>query len=401
MQIVYFGNDWFGENRTSSHHIARRLSVRFPLLYVETPGLRAPQATARDIRKLFRKVSKTFEQPRKIGPQMWHMTMPQIPFRGLPGVEKANLLFGMTRVRAALKEVGFTRPLSWFTVPHPGGLAGRLGECFSVYYCIDNYSALPDVDANSVARLDEGLSRRANLVFVCSSALLEAKRLLNPAVVFSPHGVDVELFAQAADRGQPAAALVQNAVRPVVGMFGLIDGRLDLALLKHLAHSRPQWTFVFVGRLASEMEELATFSNVILPGPVPYNSLPEWGRAFDICIMPYCSGPFAESANPLKMREYLASGKPVVSVPMPAAEPFVDYISIASTPAAFLAAMETELAEDSLQKQQRRIAAVAGSSWDARVDEVIATVERHRNSRSASALPMLRRAPQRQSEKAL
>lgn len=373
IEIVYFGNDWFAENRTSSHHIARRLAARFPLLYVESPGLRAPQATSRDLRKLIRKLSKTFETPRQIGPRMWHMTLPQIPFRGLPGVDRVNAGFGAMRVRGAARQLGFKRPVTWFTVPHPGVLAGRLGERLTVYYCIDDYSALPSVDSRQIARLDENLSRRADLVFVCSQTLFDAKRKLNDSVVFSPHGVDVDLFRQAQDGSLPLPEAIRGINHPVVGMFGLIDGRLDFDLIAFLARSRPRWTFLLVGHTEGA-SELAALPNIILPGPVPYETLPRWAQAFDVCIMPYKHGPFALSANPLKLREYLACGKPVVSIPMPSAEPFRAQISLAETAEAFLAAIEAELAQDCGQRRRERTAAVAGSGWDAKIEEVLETV---------------------------
>src|SRR5437899_8602403 len=72
--VIYFGNDWFAENRTSSHHIARRLSRVIPMLYVETPGIRAPQATARDVRKLWRKLRAAFAPPRKVHDQLYVKT---------------------------------------------------------------------------------------------------------------------------------------------------------------------------------------------------------------------------------------------------------------------------------------------------------------------------------------
>ena len=91
LAVVYFGNDWFAENRTSSHHIAERLSQRAPILYVDCPGLRAPKASKRDMRKLFRKLVSAFRPPQPIGPGMWHMSVPQIPFRRLPLVARINL----------------------------------------------------------------------------------------------------------------------------------------------------------------------------------------------------------------------------------------------------------------------------------------------------------------------
>src|SRR6266404_5057432 len=95
MQIVYFGNDWFAENRTSSHHIAKRLAERFPLLYVESPGLRAPKATSRDVKKLWTKLRNAFLLPTSIAGRMWHTTLPQIPFRNVPLVSALNRRLGV------------------------------------------------------------------------------------------------------------------------------------------------------------------------------------------------------------------------------------------------------------------------------------------------------------------
>src|ERR1039458_1396737 len=84
MSVIYFGNDWFAENRTSSHHIARQLARRMPVLYVDTPGMRSPTASTRDVRKILRIARKFLARPKSVGPQLWRLTVPQIPFRQLP-----------------------------------------------------------------------------------------------------------------------------------------------------------------------------------------------------------------------------------------------------------------------------------------------------------------------------
>jgi glycosyltransferase involved in cell wall biosynthesis len=96
--------------------------------------------------------------------------------------------------------------------------------------------------------------------------------------------------------------------------------------------------------------------------------------------MPYRPGAFAENANPLKLREYLACGKPVVSIPMPSVEPFRGLVQTAAGPEEFLAALETALATDSAAATQARMRAVERMSWDARVEEVIEIVQKHRNA---------------------
>src|SRR6476646_6266442 len=144
--VIYFGNDWSAENRTSSHHIAERLAARTSVLYVDSPGLRAPKANGRDLRKICRKLLSAVRRPRRVGERMWQMSMPQIPFRRLPFVRRLNMAFGRFLIRRALKRLGFARTVSWFAVPHPGFLANAVGESVVIYYCIDDYAALPDVD---------------------------------------------------------------------------------------------------------------------------------------------------------------------------------------------------------------------------------------------------------------
>ncbi len=385
MPIVYFGNDWFAENRTSSHHIATRLAERLPLLYVEVPGLRAPKASARDAKKLWKKLSRATSLPSRIHPalsekggvhpQMWHMTLPQIPFRTLPGVGALNRRLGRWLVKRALRHLGFERPLLWFAVPHAAPLAGQLDERGLVYYCIDDYASLPDVDRREIRRLDEILARRADQVFVASRALLEAKQPLNPRTAYSPHGVDVELFGRALNPALPLAAGARALRHPVIGFFGLLEAWTDLELLSYLARSRPQWTFLLIGRAAIDVSVLRSLPNVILPGPQPHETLPQWAKAFDVAIVPLRQNEQVRHSNPLKVREYLAAGKPVVSVPIPEVERFADCVGIARTHEEFLAKTEDALKTDSTEQRAARLRAVAGMTWEARVDEALGIVQ--------------------------
>jgi glycosyltransferase involved in cell wall biosynthesis len=382
LSIIYFGNDWFAENRTSSHHIARHLAESIPLLYIEVPGMRLPQATTRDVTKLWRKIRAAFRSPRKIGPQMWHMTLPQVPLgrNGIGG--KLNRTIGTWLVRRAMKQTGIANPISWFHVPHAGQLAGNLGERLVVYYCIDDYAALPGVNKTEIAAMDAALTRRADVVFAASSALCDAKKTANDNVVYSPHGVDAELFRQAADTSRPCAAGAADLKRPIIGFFGVLDDRMDIGLLRYLAQSRPNWTFLLIGFIRTDVRQLASVSNIVMPGAVPYASLPDWARAFDACVMPYRRDVFSASANPLKLREYLAAGKPIVSVPMPEAERFAGMIEVAGTPEEFLAKLDLVLSTDSENKCQERMNFVRPMTWDTRVSDVLATVKSFLGSRT-------------------
>jgi len=302
------------------------------------------------------------------------MTVPQIPFRRVPLIGPLNALLARHMLRMAMRRLGFQNPILWFAVPRAREVIGDLGERLVVYYCTDDHSGLPGVNVAEIARMDEDLTRRADQVFVTSLPLLHKKRQLNPNTLFSPHGVDLPLFRRASDSSLPVAPGARTLRHPVIGFFGLLESWVDLDLLVFLAKARPHWTFLLVGRVAVDLGELARLPNVVVPGPQPYESLPDWSRAFDVAIIPFRQTELIRNANPLKLKEYLATGKPVVSVPIPEVERFADCVSIASTPDEFLRQIENALDHDSEAKRRSRIQAVSGMTWDARVDEVVRVV---------------------------
>jgi glycosyltransferase involved in cell wall biosynthesis len=356
-----------------------------PVLYVDSPGLRAPTSSGRDIGRAARKLVGTLRRPHQVLENLWHCTVPQLPFRRLPGVPAFNRAFGTFAVRRAMRAVPVRQWLSWFVVPHPGFLAGRLGERLCVYYCIDEYAAHPGVDSERIAACDDELSRRADVLFVAPPMLLERKRALNAHVEFSPHGVDAELFARARDPSTVIPAAARDLQHPVIGYFGSLHEWIDLDLIEWLAEQRPHWQFLLVGHAAVDVSRLRTRANVHLPGAQPYAQLPAWAKAFDVAIIPYRLNRQVLNANPLKLREYLATGKPVVSVSNPEIDKFGEIVRIARGRDDFLAKIEDALANDTPAAALARIASVAGETWDARVETVLARVATALTAKTATS----------------
>lgn len=373
--IVYFGNDWYAENRTSSHHIAARLAKRVPLLYVSSPGMRAPSATQRDVVRAFRKLGQAGKLPVQIGDNLWTMTLPSIPFPGLPFVPQFNRLIGAALLRRAIRHLGFRNLISWFTVPHPGGFAKRLGERLSVYYCIDEYAAFPGVNKEVIQALDDHLTVTCDLAFFCTRKFMEGRSHLRTDSIYSPHGVDADLFATAMDPALPVPELARNLRRPVIGYFGNVTAWVDVELMTEMARARPDWTFLVVGLSLVDVSALKALPNVIMAGPQKYATLPSWAKAFDVCIAPHTTDSLMLNANPLKIREYLATGRPVVSTWLPEIDMFSPVMSLVHDRTQFLPAIEQALAEDPAQNREARLAAVRATSWDARVESILTAVE--------------------------
>jgi glycosyltransferase involved in cell wall biosynthesis len=288
-------------------------------------------------------------------------------------------------VRRAVRKLGFERRISWFVVVHPGMLAGTMGEEATVYYCTDDHASFPGVDPKTIQPIDDHLTRVADIVFVAPPKLVEAKRALNPNSHYSPHGVDAEMFAKASDPAVQPPEPVRNLQHPVVGYFGNLGEWLDYDLLVNLAKARPNWTFLFIGFAAADVTPLRACGNVVLAGPKPYETLPLWAHAFDVAILPYRMTQQIKHCSPLKLREYLACGKPVVTVRAPETDRYADVVYIAETFPEFLSSIETALAEDNPEERVRaRQQAVRGLTWDARFQETVAAVERTLAERAPS-----------------
>lgn len=368
--VVYFGNDWFAENRTSSHHIARRLCKQVNLLYVDSPGMRPPSGSKRDLRRIWSKLTQALKPPQKVEPGVWHCTVPQLPWRKLPGVATLNRWFGAWAVRRAMRIAGIDEPILWFLVPHPAFMLDAIEHKLAVYYCTDDYAAHPGVDVEHIKACDDVLTRRCDHVFVVPPALVERKKAINPSSSFSPHGVDVAMFARAQHPDTVVPARAAALPKPVIGYFGLIAPWTNIELIATVARERPHWHILMVGHASTNVDELLALPNVTMVGPQPYETLPQWAKAFDVAIIPYRMNQQVTNANPLKLREYLATGKPVVSVPAPELDKFGGLIRVATEPVGYIAQIEAALADTDPANVKARMDAVSKMSWDHRVEQI-------------------------------
>ena len=375
MKFIFFGNDWLADNRTSSHHIAKRLATRYPVLYVEVPGLKAPGASTRDLGKIIEKLRMTFQPPQLVAPHFWRMTLPQIPFRRNASLRAINRWLSRLLMRRAMRNFDFRHAIAWFHLPHPGFLAKQLDEQLTVFYCIDDYSNLPDVDSNAIQQMDDKLTAAADIVFAANQSLMDTHRIRDRNVFLSPHGVDAEMFTPSTTSGAKIPEEANRLQRPVIGWWGVIDSRVDVRLLKELALARPDWTILLIGRVATDVSVLRRLPNIVFAGPKPYAELPAWANTIDVCILPYSQSPWLCHASPFKLREYLSAGKPVVSTLFPEARIFASLVHVAADGPRFVHAIEESLAADSAELATLRRKAVGADTWDATVFHALEKVE--------------------------
>ncbi|HYE94132.1 MAG TPA: glycosyltransferase [Terriglobales bacterium] len=375
--IICFAHDFHGDP-TSKTHIMRILSENNRILWVNSIGWRRPAVSSRDARRIVAKVRQATQGLVRINPNLHVMSPLAVPFPGMPGVDQFNAGLLATSVRYYARRAGLSRPILWTFMPNTVGLVGRLGESRVIYHCVDEYSAFAGMSKETIQRMENELVRRADLVLTSADSLCQARRKLNPCTYFVSHGVDVAHFSRALDPGmQPAPEVADLVARgtPVIGFFGLIAEWIDLGLIAELVRRRPEWTFVMVGKATVDLAPLRGLPNVRLLGQKPYAELPAYCRAFDVGIIPFRIDELTLKVNPLKLREYLAAGLPVVSSDLPEVRKYADVVHVASGADGYLRAIEQALGERSEPAARARVEAMKHESWEARVEEMSDFIE--------------------------
>lgn len=374
--IIAFCKDW-QEPKTSNNHILEALAQRHRVLWVNSIATRAPNlASANDLAKIARKIRSWMRGTEVIHPNLRVLTPVLLPFPWSPWVMRLNRVLVCAQVRREARRWGFRQPQLWIFPPNAVDYAGQFGESRLVYYCVDEWSQFRHLQAEPLRRKERQLLEKADIVFVVSQELLAAKRRLNPRTFLIPHGVNHELFAQALRSDFPAAEPLRALPRPVLGFYGTIRDWVDQELLAGIAQRRPSWSLVLVGKVLTDVSALRRHPNIHLFDSQPYEELPRFCKGFDVGLIPYrLSDPRMQSVNPLKLREYLAAGLPVVSVDLPETRVLSEFVRFAATAEEFVRQIEVAIAEDTAARRIQRSAAMQSESWSARaarVEELLA-----------------------------
>jgi glycosyltransferase involved in cell wall biosynthesis len=365
--IVCFSNDWDGDP-LSKMHAMKILARENRVLWVNSIGNRKPTASARDVRRMAKKLAGAATGVQQRHPNIWVLTPLAIPFYGSELVRAANGALLRAQVKHAMDKLGFKDPIGWSFLPSSAPVSGTLGEELVVYHCVDEFSAFSDAPAQQIRELERRLLAKADVV-ICSSEKLRAdKARVNANSHLVQHGVDLEHFAKAFDPRTTVPAEVKNLPGPVVGFWGLIADWVDLRLVRHVADAFSGGSVVLLGSATTDLSPLSGARNVHVLGRKPYADLPGYAKAFDVALMPFKVNELTLAANPLKVREYLAAGLPVVSTAIPEVERLglcrigSDFDSVVREISAAIAA--------GAGPSEVRAAQVRSEGWDARVAEM-------------------------------
>ncbi|HZJ46357.1 MAG TPA: glycosyltransferase [Pyrinomonadaceae bacterium] len=364
--LLCFSHDWSGDP-LSKTHLMRILARDNRVLWVNSIGYRAPTASKADVSRAFKKLkaaTNALSEPEK---NIFVLNPLAIPIYGRPRIRELNKSLLRFQVKRAMRTLGFKNPINFVFNPAAAVIAGALDEEQLIYYCVDEYTAFSGVASRSLAEMEEQLMRKSDLVIVSADRLFQSKARINSNTVLIRHGVDFNHFRKALDPDTTVPEEIRNLPRPVIGFFGLIADWVDLELIAAVAKRFPDGSVVMVGKSTTDTKVLEQEPNIHLLGRKTYESLPGYCKGFDVALMPFRINELTLNANPLKVREYLAAGLPVVSTAIPEVE-VLGLCRIGTDRESFVREVEIALREPgpSGERSER----VRSESWDARVDEL-------------------------------
>ncbi len=379
--ICFSPNPWDALWR-NRQQIMARLARQNHILFVEpTPYLRS---TLANLRPTHQPLNHSTAQPL---PNLWlHRPPVYAPQSGRPPLGALTFRLRRRSLRQAMRRLGIEHPILWVFQYNLGEMLGHLGERLAIYHAVDEYSAyqmpadhIAGKDRRQIVRdMEADIIRRVDLVFVTSPALYETKRHLHPHVVLVPNGVDYDHFSRT--DLPPPPDLPPH--RPLIGYAGILNEKLDFPLLTAVAARHPEWQFLLIGPDAiapasaarPQLLALQQLPNVHSVGRKPVAQLPAYLHACAVCLMPYTQNEWTRNISPLKLYEYLATGIPIVSTSIPAAQEFASSLWLADNPDTFAQAIADALTADSPDRRRRQQTLARAYTWDNRIAALSAAI---------------------------
>jgi glycosyltransferase involved in cell wall biosynthesis len=388
--ICFGGEDWWYHHPHSKAHLMRKFArdgnkvIFVNSISMGLPGLKHKDLLPRIKRKLgsYSKLARQTEEGITV------VSPASLPFFGSAAARRVNRRLLGAQIGKLARSRGLSKPILWIAIPTAAEMIGTLDEAVVVYQVSDKYDANTmdhATDPSLIRRLHEHAIDAADLVFYSGRKLFnEATRGCDRSYLLE-QGVDYEHWCRVGEGTIEVASEVAAIPPPRLGYFGAIEPWLvDQELIKRAARERPEWQWIFIGNKSRglEIEELP--NTHFLP-PVAYAELPRYAAGFDVCVLPWeTEQSFTSYGSAIKVREYLATGKPVVIAPLPEYEPMGDVLRIARSREEFLRLVEEALRETDPVMKEKRQAAVASGTWEARAIWVGKLIERVLQAKASS-----------------
>lgn len=346
------------------------LSEENKIIWINSIGMRRPNINKSDLSRIITKVKGWFKGATHISDNFIHFSPIVLPFPGSKICRLINKYLLIFLINYYRKKLDMREIQLWTFMPNIVEIIGALDEKLLVYYCVDEWSKFSFMDGELLRSMEIELMKKADLVVTTADFLYKDKIQFNSNTKLLTHGVDRQFFAEALDDATEVAVELTGLKGPVLGFFGLIHEWIDIELIAYTAKTRPDWQIVLIGNVLVDVSVLKDLDNVHLLGKKAYADLAGYCKGFDLGLIPFMVNELTLNVNPIKLREYLAAGLPVVSTALPECEKYSEFIRIAGSKEEFVELVELELSNDSREKRQERSAQMKSETWRGKVEEL-------------------------------
>lgn len=346
------------------------------VLFIENTGVRVPGI--KDIPRIINRIKNWFlgvKGIRKEKENLYIFSPLVLPFPYFSFARWLNRHIILSVLEKWMKIVNFSNPIIWTFLPTPLSLnlIDNLSYKILIYYCIDSFKVSSD-SARKIKKSEIKLLKKADLVFVTSRELYTYCSNHNNKVYIFPFGVNFQEFQKVRIGQNSIPAEIKDIKRPIIGYVGGIHKWIDQNLIKEVAEKYPEYSFVFVGPIQTDISLLSGLKNVYFLGKKHHHEIPYIINNFNICIVPYLITEYTKNVYPTKLNEYHALGKPVISTDLPEIKNFNiennNLVLVAKTYGEFIGCISNALNDSSEVLLEKRISSAKRNSWDMRIEEM-------------------------------
>lgn len=373
--------DWDNPFWTNKQHVTVQLAASgYKVFYIDSLGLRRPSSSTQDIGRILKRLYKSAIGPRQVQKNIWVWSPPTIPLQNNPLIRRFNKILLSTMLKFYMNRIGMRQEILWTYNPLTVRLLNLKDFKKIVYHCVDDIKAQPCMPGNIIERGEQDLVKQSHIVFTTSHKLTEMQKRWNPNTYYFPNVADFEHFSKACSESTVIPDDLLKIPNPRIGFIGaIVDYKIDFRLIRFVAEKRSDWSIVLIGKIGegdpwTKSNLLQNVPNIHLIGPRPYGELPGYLKGFDVAILPNILNTYTESMFPMKFFEYLASGKPVVSVDLPALREYRNVIHIAQTPQDFISCID-EILKGNTTSLAERISIARLYTYEIRTQKMLQLTE--------------------------
>lgn len=369
LMLAISAGEWEGIQHRPHHFMRRSAQTGWTVIYVEPPAtLISPLKN----KKMLIRWQNWLKGLRKAEENIYTLSPPPIlPFGNkYRWINKINQWLISRTIKRVLKSFG-NYPVDLYSfLPNAVDLLPYLKTDKVIYDCVDDHGFFTGfINADVVYQMEKELMAHADASFATAKQLMEDRKGWSDNFHLIPNGAEFEHFDITTKKANITMPIdIKEVQHPIVGFVGGISDWIDISLITDVAKQMTDVSFVLIGPIATQVEQLKELPNVSMLGSKPYQQLPSYIAEFDTCLIPFKINKLTESVNPIKMFEYLSAGKPVISTPLPEVVNYRHVVEIASNKEEMIEAIQKTITPAELDEARikRRQQVGKENSWDAR-----------------------------------